>query len=262
MVTTSRGLGRTTVNDWIGWGRWSALVCGLGAVCYGLAGVLVGAFAASAITWETFDQFIAGYRPLPTLLLLFPSFVVAVVFPVLVVAVYSMVREERRPFGLAALMFAGVYTAVLGADYWLQVTNVPWNIIRETTDGLAPWVLWNPASFFWSFEAFGYFAMGIACVFVGLAYQPGELPRRLRGGLLAMGPLGVFFLTTSLKDVLLNPADPAPAWVTVWSLSAALAWVVLFGFVSLSLARWFARMQTTVPLPPDSIPATTTKAAA
>jgi hypothetical protein len=48
------------------------------------------------------------------------------------------------------------------------------------------------------------------------------LPHRVRGGLFAMGPLGVFFLTTTLNDVVLNPGDPVPAWVTVWSLSAGL----------------------------------------
>jgi hypothetical protein len=236
--------------DLADWGRWSALVCGLGAVAYGVAGVLVGVLATSAITWESLDQFVSDYRPLPTLLVLFPSFLVALVFPVLVVSVYSTIREERRPLGLAALLFAGVYTAVLGADYWLQLTNVPWNILRDSTEGLAPWVLWNPASLFWSFEAFGYFAMGVSCFFLGLAHDPGVLPRRLRRGLMGMGALGVLFLVNNLKDLVVEAvrADGhrgIEGLATGSALSLVFAWVILFGFVSFSFARWFAHLRST-----------------
>jgi hypothetical protein len=239
-------------------GYWAALACGVGTVAYGLVSILVGVLAPSALSWEGYEQFTTDYRLWPTMAVLAPPLVVTIAFPILVVAVYATVSEERRPLALLALLFAGIYTAVLGAAYWLQLTTVPWNILRGATDGIAPWVVWNPASLFWSLETFGYFTMGVACVLVALAYEPGVLPRRARGGLLAMGPLGLFFLSTALKDVLLNPGEPAPAWVTVWSLSAALVWVVLFGFVSLSLARWFARSRTTMPAtPPKSTTATT-----
>jgi hypothetical protein len=134
-------------------------------------------------------------------------------------------------------VFSGIYTAVLGAAYWLQITNVPWNVVRGADDGIAPWVVWNPASFFWSLETFAYFVMGAACVLVALAFEPGVLPRGVRRGLFAMGLLGVWFLSTALKDVVFNTEA---AWATAWSLSAFVAWVLLFGYVGLSLARWFA----------------------
>jgi hypothetical protein len=234
-------------------GYWAALLCGISTVVYGVVSILVGVLGPSALIWEGDEQFVADYRLWPTMAVLVPPFVVAVAFPMLVLAVYATVSEQRRPLALLALLLAGIYTAVLGPAYWLQLTAVPWNVVRGATDAVAPWVVWNPAGFFWSFETFGYFAMGISCVFVGLAHEPGRLPHRVRDGLLAMGPLGVFFLTTALKDVLINPTDPVPAWVTVWSLSAVLMWVALFGFVSLSLTRWFARTPTPAqPTPPDS----------
>lgn len=237
-------------------GRWSAIVCGVGAVGYGVAAVVVGVFAASAITWENFDQFVSNYRLLPTVAVLFPAFVVAMVFPLLVVAIYSTVRDRRRPFGLAALLFAGVYTAVLGADYWLQLTNVPWNILRGTTDGLAPWVVWNPASLFWSFEGFGYFALGVSCFFLAIAHDPGVLSTRLRRALMGMGVLGVLFLLNNLKDLVVE-AVRGNGWqgieglATASALSLVFAWVVLFGFVSFSFAGWFARLRSE-PTPPPS----------
>ena len=219
-------------------GYWAALACGAAAVAYGVVSILVVVIAPAALTWDGYELFVADYRRWPTMAVLAPPFVVTAVFPVLVLAVYATVGEARRPFALLALVFAGVYSAVLGAAYWLQLTNVPWNVVRGATDGIAPWVLWNPASFFWSLETFAYFAMGVSCVFAALAYEPGILPRRLRTGLLAMGALGVYFLSTALKDVVFN-ADAA--WVTAWSLSAFAAWVVLFAFVAFGLARWFSR---------------------
>jgi hypothetical protein len=168
-------------------GYWAALLCGVGAVAYGLASVLVGVLVPSALTWDGYEQFVADYRLWPTMAVLAPPFVVTMAFPMLVLAVYATVSQQRQPLALLALLFAGICTAVLGSAYWLQLTTVPWNVLRGASDGIAPWVVWNPASFFWSLETFGYFAMCVACVFVGLSYRPGELPRRVRGGLLAWG---------------------------------------------------------------------------
>jgi hypothetical protein len=220
-------------------GYWSALGCGAGALAYGVVSIAVAVIAPSALTWEGYEHYAAAYSPWPTLAVLAPPFVVSVAFPFLVLALYAAAAESRRPFALLGLAFAGVYTAVLGSAYWLQLTNVPWNIVRGATEGIAPWVIWNPASFFWSLETFAYFVMGLSCVCCALAFDGATLPRGIRRGLLAMGVLGAYFLSTAAKDVLLAPA-PDQAWATVWSLSAAFAWVALFGFVSLALARWFA----------------------
>jgi hypothetical protein len=224
-------------------GFWSALVCGVGAIAYGLASIGVAIVATSALTYEGYSAFVAGYSLLPTFVVVAPPFVVTLAFPVLVAAIYASLPEERRPLGLLALVFAAIYTAVLGSAYWLQLTYVPWNIMRGAGEEVAPWIIWNPASFFWGFETFGYLAMGLSCLFAGLAYLPGSVPRRIRRGLIAMGVLGVYFMSAALKDPLLNPV-PEEAWVTVWALSAAFAWVILFGFVAASLAVWFAQLRT------------------
>lgn len=170
----------------------------------------------------------------------------AVAFPVLVMALTSAGSQERQPLAMLALVFSGIYAAVLGSAYWLQLTYVPWNIIRGAGEEIAPWVAWNPAGFFWAFETFGYFALEAACLFAALALERGMMPHRIRGGLFALAALGVLFLLTALKDVVFDPtpaADPtgAAGWANAWALSVALAWVITFAFVSGSLARWFAQ---------------------
>lgn len=252
-------------------GYWAAMVCGIGAAAYGVAAVSIGALAAPAITWESFDRFAAEYRTVPTLIMVAAPFVVAVAFPVLVVAVYATASAERRPLALIAVVFAAVYTAVLGADYWVQATTVPWNLLRGTTEGIAPWVMWNPAGFFWSFEAFGYFAMGVSCAFLAFAHPPGVLPHRLRRGLLAMAVLGMAFMVNSFKDLVLELVRAEghagiEGLTTASALLLVFTWVLLFGFVAFSLARWFrwhgrqpqhphsTRPRARVPSPTAAIP--------
>jgi hypothetical protein len=234
-------------------GHRSALVCGAGAIGYGVITVAIAITAPAAFTWEGYQKFAAEYSRWPTMAAIVPPFVVTVAFPALVLAMYAAAPPARRPLALLALLFACVYTAVLGAAYWLQLTTVPWNVVRGATDGIEPWVIWNPASFFWSLETFAYFAMGLGCTFAANAFDDATMPRRLRRCLAAMGILGVYFLSTSAKDVLFDPA-PDAGWVTVWSLSAAFAWIALFGYVSFALARWFAGLKR--PAPADAGAAT------
>jgi hypothetical protein len=227
-----------------GAGRKAALACGSGAVGYGVSSVLVGTISPAAITWESFEQFAADYNALPTLVVLTPPFVVTLVFPLLMLAVFASASGDRRPWALLALVSAGIYTAVLGSAYWLQLTFVPWNILRGTTAGVEPWVAWNPAGFFWVFETFGYFAMGMSCLFAGLSFEASELPRRLRRGLFAMGALGVAFLVVALKDLIFEMTgfyanDVAETLATIWALSLVFAWVILFGFVAFAFSKWF-----------------------
>jgi hypothetical protein len=228
-------------------GYWAALTCGAGAAAYGVASITVVAVAPAALSWESYALFAADYSPWPTMAVLFPPFVVTVAFPLVILAVYATVADERRPFALLTLLLAGAYSAVLGSAYWMQLTNVPWNIVRGAGEEIAPWVIWNPASLFWPLETFAYFVMGLACSFAAMAYTPGDLPRRVRGGLLAMGALGVWFLTTALKDVVF---DTETAWTMAWSLSAFVLWVLLFPSVAFGLARWFKHLPRDA-RPPD-----------
>jgi hypothetical protein len=50
-------------------------------------------------------------------------------------------------------------------------------------------VVWNPAGFFWGFESFGYFMMGLSALFAALAYEADARTRHTRRGLIAMAPL-------------------------------------------------------------------------
>jgi hypothetical protein len=246
--------------DLLGPGRAAAIICGIGAVGYGVASILVGSLATSAITWEGLQRFVSDYSPAPTLAIVLPPFVVAVVFPLLILAITTAAPPQGRPFARLALVLAGIYTAVLGTAYWVQLTYVPWNLMRDTTGGLTPWIMWNPASLFWPLETFGYFAMGMACLSAGVSLRHVPGPSGLRRGLLAMGAVGAYFMVVAFKDLLFSMAFGEPwssgmeALATAMALSALFAWVIVFSFVSFSAARWFSGRIGPMRRSPDAAP--------
>jgi hypothetical protein len=218
-------------------GFWSALVCAIGAVAYGVISIIVAATDVSALTFDTYAKFIANYSPLPTFAILTPPFLVALIFPILALSIYATASDERRPLALLALIFAGVYTAVLGMGYWMQLTFVPQSIAEGNTVGLDLWLLWHPRSFFWSIESFGYFAMGISSMFLAFSYKANALPRRIRWGLILMAPLGLAFM--------FNEALGIWPLASVTPLLLLFSWVILFAFVAFSLAHSFTKLRKT-----------------
>jgi hypothetical protein len=70
-------------------GYWAALVCGVGAIVYGVVSVGVAVVAPHVLVWDGYEQFAAGYSPWPTMAILVPPLVVTVAFPPLVAALYA-----------------------------------------------------------------------------------------------------------------------------------------------------------------------------
>ena len=208
--------------------RGAMVICAVGAILYGVASIIVVLVNTEALTFPSWSEFIAGYSTLPTLAILTPPFVVALAFPVVAVGVYRVAPSEGQPFALLAVVFAGVYTAVLGMAYWLQLTFVPQSISEGNTDGLAMWVLWHPRSFFWAFESFGYFAMGASSFLMALALPIGSTSRVARVALGALGPLGLVFM---LNEALGN-ASPGPL-----SIGLVFVWVGITAVGMAALAR-------------------------
>jgi hypothetical protein len=120
------------------WGHRSAVACAAGAIAYGIVSIAVAEAAPGSIGWEGYERFSPQYSAWPTLAVILPPIVVSVAFPPLVGALYAVAPPGHQPFAVVALVFAGVYTAVLASAYWLQLTSVPWNIVRGAVDGIGP----------------------------------------------------------------------------------------------------------------------------
>lgn len=215
-----RGLGRIS--------RLGALAVAIGAIGYGVASVVIAVGNPSALTFTSWSEYLSSYSSFPTIFIISWPLAVAIIFPAVAVAIWGASLPERRGLAVLGIVFAGVYTAVLGTAYWLQLTFVSQSIVEGNSDGLSLWVMWHPRSFFWAFESFGYFAMGAACFVGALALAGSGASRRGRIVLGSLGPLGVVFLFNEAIG------DRSPVFL---SIGLVFVWVILTASSMIWLAR-------------------------
>jgi hypothetical protein len=208
-------------------GKCASLGVGIGAVGYGLTSIIVALIAPDAITWKGYENFIANYQAWPTILIVLSPFLVTYIYPILTVAMYWSSSKERRPFGQLAVIFACIYAAVLGSAYWVQLTFIPQSIQEGNTAGLQLWVMWHDRGIFWSYESFGYFAMGISLAFMGLSITPGRVREYVRKLMFFMLPFGFLFMVNEWLGMY--------PLATVMVLSLIFGWVILVSIISFSL---------------------------
>lgn len=94
----------------------------------------------------------------------------------LAVTVHGMAAGDRPLPSLTGVCLAAAATALLVADYGIQLTVVQPALLAGETDGLALWSQYNPHGLFIALENVGYAAWGLAFVLLG-----SSLARR-RGG--------------------------------------------------------------------------------
>lgn len=208
----------------------AAIFCAAGAILYGVASIVVATLDTKSLEFTTWSEFVRGYSTIPTLLILTPPFAVALLFPFVIVGVQRIASPEHQALAILALVFAGIYTSVLGMAYWLQLTFVPQAIAEGNADGLALWVLWHPRSFFWAFESFGYFSMGAASFLAALALEGTSAARLARAALGALGPLGIVFMINEA----IGTSSPG-----LFSILLVFVWVAITATGMLALAASF-----------------------
>ena len=110
-------------------GLWSAV----------LTAVLPAAFFAVGIATPVRSisyPYAASFVP-NDYLWMYPAFLLAPTFVVLVACIHSYAADDREVFSQIALSFAVVYAAVITTDYFIQWTVVEPSILSGETAGLA-----------------------------------------------------------------------------------------------------------------------------
>ena len=136
--------------------------------------------------WEGIGQYAAEFDVARYLGWVIPSFLLAITFPVLMVAVYLYVPVDRRAPGLVALVFAVLCGVVLGTNYWLLATVVKNALLSGATDGLEWLVIGSPYSITNAVEGIGYLFMGFSMLFAGCAWRIPGRRRKLTKWLLVI----------------------------------------------------------------------------
>lgn len=138
----------------------AALVVIAGVVLSGPAAVALLAFAAPQPPWSDVETFAAHYRPLQGLPYLF-GFVLLGGFVAFMARAASAIRARHEMRAATATVATAVFATLVFVNYTLQLAWVP-AAARARSPFLELFTMANPTSICWSFEMFGYAALGIA----------------------------------------------------------------------------------------------------
>lgn len=96
---------------------------------------------------------------------MFPATLLVFAFVLLAVCIHYGADEARRPLTLTGVVLAGVSAALIGTDYFIQLTVIQPSLLQGETDGLSLFSQYNPHGVFIALEALGYLLM---CAAMGL----------------------------------------------------------------------------------------------
>jgi hypothetical protein len=200
-------------------GFWSATLCAAFSIIYVLAqltewlgwlGSAGGAHSRST--------------PLGLALLLTPSLLLGVTFPVLMVSVHHCTQPARRIFSHLAVVFAGMYATLICFVYFVQLTFVMPKLAQGQADAVRLLVFEPFDSFLYATDILGYSLMSLSTLFAAGAFVGQGRPRWIRYALIANGLL--------LPFLALQMYWPRLIW-------GGALWAITFPLATLLLARHF-----------------------
>lgn len=179
--------------------RTSAVLVLAGAVLSGPAAMLVVALAAPQPAWTSVGAFAESYHPVQVLPYVL-GYTLLAGFVLFSASCHALAAPRLRLRTSAALLFTGVYAALVFTNYTIQLGFIP-RVLKDRPAYVAELTMANPASFAWFLEMFGYAAMGIATWLVATGFQGGRRASAIRYLLIGNGVLSVIgAVCTALID--------------------------------------------------------------
>lgn len=112
----------------------------------------------------------------------YPALLLALLVVVLAGCVHDRLPPERRAWGRLGYAFAVMAATVLSLDYVVQLTVLQPALLRDRTEGLAPWSSYHPFGLFVAFENLGYLVLNLAfAAWAGGLLLSGERLERVAG---------------------------------------------------------------------------------
>ena len=174
-------------------------------------------------SWSGIEAFAASFQAGAYLAWAIPCLLLALTFPVLMLAIHALVGPERRFLSSLGVLFGALYGGILGAVYWVMVMVVPARLSSGDLTGLTPLIVVSPHSVTNSLEYLGYALMGIATVFAGLAFPTGRRTSWIRGLFVVDGLAGISGAVFVLAGLL--PAGMIA--LVVWAIALPAACLLL-----------------------------------
>jgi hypothetical protein len=176
-------------------GYWSGLAACTATVAYGLVQIL---------------QIVGMLRfPLDEILIYGTSLCIVVPFILEMLALHHLTPVGKQFWTHAAVVFSMIYAVFVSANYVVQLATVIPAKLGGTSEAIRV-LEQTPHSLFWNYDAVGYIAMGLACLFAVPAVNGVGFERWVRRSLVAhalVTPLisiVYFYPTFSTKLLLLG----------------------------------------------------------
>ena len=215
-----------------------ALRLGYWAAAFATAFTIV--FVVLAIAFESGEwSGIEGYaRTFDSLQMvqLVPVLLLAPTVVVLITSIHTVASDTRRVFSMIAVVFSGVYAAIIATNYMIQLFVVRLNVLSNDLEGLSLLAMGNPNSVFVALETVGYGFFGLAMLSIGAVFK-GELQAWISG----------LFITSGITGILGAVAAPlGQALLTLIGFSVSLlAFLAAAVLVGLFLRRLTRQLSTT-----------------
>jgi hypothetical protein len=105
-----------------------------------------------------------------------PGILLTPLFLILVACLYMCVPPRMKPWALISGFFAGIATALVTMDYFVQVLVVQPSLEHHEMDAVALWTQYNPRGLFIAIEDLGYLFLAVAFAFLVAALPAGIRP--------------------------------------------------------------------------------------
>ena len=159
-----------------------------------------------------------------------PGFLVILPFLPMMAAIHYSSQPDRKAYTMLGVAFASISVAMLGFQYYSQVTVVRYNLMSGEQPALGLFVLGNPHSFFWPLETLGYGFMSLSTLFAAFAFSRGPLERWIQALMIFNGVLGIGGMIAYPLEI--------PTVAVLYGLSL---WTLVFPALTILLAIYFRR---------------------
>ena len=161
----------------------------VGAVLSGPVAMLVVAQLSPQPAWICVSAFADNYHPVQVLPYLL-GYILLAGFVFFSASCHALAAAHLRPRTSAALVFTGIYAALVFTNYTIQLGFIP-RVLNDRPAYLSVLTMANPESFAWFLEMFGYAAMGVATWLLAPAFGGSRRADVIRYLLIANGVLSI-----------------------------------------------------------------------
>lgn len=215
-------------------GFWSAVLTAIMLIWFSIAFGLYQPILYAP--WPGMQTYADTFKVAPFVSWLIPCFLLTFCFLIMMVCIYTLASDEKKIWGLLALIFAIAYAIILSTCYYIQMVVVEYNLVHHSTEGLSLLLFASPYphSIPGAMEGIGYVFMSLSLIFASKLFSGDRFSKWIKWTLLFSGLTGFVVFT--------DPLFPLP---TIITLIDAIANAIILSTSIIFICFWFRQSYNT-----------------